>query len=795
MKKQQTKVIPPVKQQKVSLKPQYIFLLMAYIFVSVFTPNFYTLDSNAPKFLAVAILNLISLLIFFSDAEYKKRPELQWGFFKGQIGIAYSIFILISLLSFSNAINLSESIMNIVKILTVFTSAYVFYVIIENNRGYLHYIIIAFTILLLIDSITVFYGISKYIAGKIPSIYEIKSIYSNKNILASALFVKLPIAVFLLYYSNGWRKKLAYLAVFFALLSILFMSTRAFYLGLFIVLITLLIFAILRGIKIKEKKTFSSIIFFSGLLLGAVLIFNITQHYLYPSNSNIYNKDLVSRLSTISTDVSSGNLRFISWQQSLQLIKEHPVIGVGTGNWKINILKYENKTSQNYISSYKNHNDFIEITAETGIIGGLSYLSIFFFIIYGFAKSMRKTSTDENKIQFLFLSVLGIIAYSIDAFFNFPADRPEIQMLFAFYLAIAVSINPKQEFNISVLKNLNKYFKPRWFAYFFIIILCITTYLLILNVKSSRYQRYYLEDKTNDLYTKSSSLMIAGFPSIPNISCLNEPIVSNIAYYLVHEGKNQEAIDLLMKDNSSPFDGRKEFYISVAYSQMGKQDSAIVWGRKARLLKPMEYNINRNLSIMAINAGLKDEAMKITDEYAKQIKISSQAWLLASNSHWQCGDKLIAVSILDSAVKYLPDDSAIIAQRQQMKRFIKFIPYESLYNQAISALNTQKYTEALSLFTDFINKKPDIAEAYQQRAVCYYTMHNYTQSLSDIEKAIKIGGEFSAQFLNLRGLNKLEQGKKDDACSDFKAAMEKGDPDGKNNYIRFCDKTGTVIKN
>jgi putative inorganic carbon (hco3(-)) transporter len=787
MNKQIKKVLPPVKKQQSQLNPLYILILIIYVILSVFTPNFYTLDSSATKFLALALLNLFSLLVFFFDKDYRKREELHWGFFYSYSGIAYLFFILISLISFLNAINLTESLMNIVKIFTVFTSTYVFYVIIKKNHGYLQYVFIAFTILLLIDCITVFYGIIKYIAGEIPSIYEIKSMYSNKNILASALFVKLPIAIFLMYFSNGWKKKLGYLAVFFTMLSILFMSARAFYLGLFIVLIALILYAILRGIKIKEKKAYSSIILFSGLLLGAVFIFYFTQHYLYPKKNDIYNKSLVSRLSTISTNEATADIRLILWKQSAQLIKEHPVLGVGSGNWKLVILKYENKTSTNFFLSYKNHNDFIEITAETGIFGGLAYLAIFFFIFTGFIRTFKNKETDaDNSHQLMFLAALGILAYSVDAFFNFPIDRPEMQLLFAFYVAAGIALNTGKIKSFLFIEKISKYINPKFIVSFLLVILCVITYLLSMNVKSSRYQRYYLEDKRRDIYTKSADFMVAGFPSMPNISCINEPIVSNIAYYLIHDGKNQQAIDLLMKDNSSPYDSRREYYLSVAYAEMGIMDSAIVWGKKACILKPLEYNTNRNLSIMMMYGGLNKEAMQLTSEYAQKLKNSSAAWLLAANTHWECGQKMPAIQLLDTAIIYLPNDTAVLTQLKQMKHFIKFIPYDSIYNQAVSVLNNQDFTEAIHLFSVFIDKKPEIADAYQQRAVCYYNLKDYTKSLVDIEKAIKIGMEPDAPLFNLRGLIKLGLGKNDDACSDFKIAMEKGDNDGISNHQRFC---------
>jgi hypothetical protein len=76
------KKAPPTKHAthnnttKSRLKPTYYILLFAYLLVPVFTPNFYTLDANGPKFAALALLNLISFLILGTDRDFKQRTEI-----------------------------------------------------------------------------------------------------------------------------------------------------------------------------------------------------------------------------------------------------------------------------------------------------------------------------------------------------------------------------------------------------------------------------------------------------------------------------------------------------------------------------------------------------------------------------------------------------------------------------------------------------------------------------------------------------------------------------------------------
>ena len=82
----------------------------------------------------------------------------------------------------------------------------------------------------------------------------------------------------------------------------------------------------------------------------------------------------------------SNNLRKTAWViTATDMIPNDPLLGVGIGNWKVRFLQYENSYSPHYIYMYKNHNDFLELTAEVGILGGLSicgYLPLSGFLFY-----------------------------------------------------------------------------------------------------------------------------------------------------------------------------------------------------------------------------------------------------------------------------------------------------------------------------------------------------------------------------------------------------------------------------
>lgn len=412
------------------------FILILYGYITVLTPGFRTFDSNSTKFLAIALLNLLVIGYVFYNKKYHKSSFL---FFKNKIGISYSVLIFLSLLSFVKAINIEASILHFSKIFTIFTAAWLISIIVYNNVKALFSLSIAMSLLLLFDCYEVFKGVAKVIDKKIPSVSVIKSVYSNKNILTSSLFLKIPFALLLAYFYKGRTRFLGFFVFLLSVLATFFMSSRAFYLAIITILILLVIYSLIRYRGLKDVSFLKQYGVLVGCVLFSFFIFTIVQRNFYPKSQQ-KSRGIASRLSTIAdSNNNSNNLRLTSWKRSGVMIKKDPFLGVGLGNWKVRVLEYENQLSTNYTYMYKAHNDFVEITTESGVLAGISYTLIFVFVALFFLKGLLAKDKGEE-FKWRFLLFFCIVAYFFDAFFNFPQDRPEMQALFALVVGGAIGV-------------------------------------------------------------------------------------------------------------------------------------------------------------------------------------------------------------------------------------------------------------------------------------------------------------------------------------------------------------------
>lgn len=406
---------------------RYIFLFL-YLFVG-FVPYLGTIDKIGSQWLFLSIVNI--LFLFFVDfSEYLNLFKflLKFKFVK-----AYFLFVLFSFLSIFYAINFSLSLVDFSRIITTFfifyNLSYLFFVS-SINISYLFYFLLASLF------ISFFYSYSPLIdflktntfdtldISKLPN--SLKGFTGNKNVYAFSCVFYSSFIYYLLNNKNIYLKIIASFLLFLLYTTVVLLTSRAALLSL---LFTSILYVSYYVFNFKVNlKTFI-------LLIPPILLSYFSVTYFTSSNFNI-----VSKIQSISpTSDTSTNYRIILWENAIDYISKHPIIGCGIGNWKVESLPYWRDQLTGYTIPYHAHNDFLELSAETGLIGGLSYIFIFIFIFYGILKSFK-----SNKLHSIFLLSL-FATYSLDAFVNFPVERALSQLNFALLLIFTLFLLSKNE--------------------------------------------------------------------------------------------------------------------------------------------------------------------------------------------------------------------------------------------------------------------------------------------------------------------------------------------------------------
>jgi tetratricopeptide (TPR) repeat protein len=155
-----------------------------------------------------------------------------------------------------------------------------------------------------------------------------------------------------------------------------------------------------------------------------------------------------------TTDYGSGNERVRIWKNSYDILKSEPLLGKGSGDWKIEILNTPlrfTQAEQSMVFYKRAHNDFIQIAAENGLFGLGVILLFFIVVIVGLGKSKV-----EKSAKYILLS--GVFGLLMVMNTSFPLEKIELLLLlFLFLLPLFVNSKGKvSKFKFSfVLIGLN----------------------------------------------------------------------------------------------------------------------------------------------------------------------------------------------------------------------------------------------------------------------------------------------------------------------------------------------------
>lgn len=206
--------------------------------------------------------------------------------------------------------------------------------------------------------------------------------------LAGFLVQWLPV-MFILSIDKQWCNQRKYIicALILGCAAILFNGTRGAWLALAIII------PLVAFLYYNEKKKVI------GYGLVAIFALGIIVHSV---------PELNSRVATL-TDKSfqSNTERILMWKSAWKMFTDHPLTGVGLGT-------YAHKYQTEYISPmalepYQGHahNNFLQMLAETGIIGFISFCYMFGSLLYYSVKDWQQ-SHDPGSLMF-FAATCGII--------------------------------------------------------------------------------------------------------------------------------------------------------------------------------------------------------------------------------------------------------------------------------------------------------------------------------------------------------------------------------------------------
>jgi O-antigen ligase len=186
-----------------------------------------------------------------------------------------------------------------------------------------------------------------------------------------------------------------YPALLLLLLAIIQASSKA---GIFSLPIVVLC-VIVNQIRKKEYpgfKTVLSLLMVSVLFLLTIFMLNHRERI-----SNMVHVIEKENLFAEKTSTESNQLRLLVWQSGLELVKQRPIAGYGTGDGN-NALEKQN-LKNGYTTAYERslnaHSQYLQIMLANGLIGLVLFMAAIFMLIY-------KSFKENNYMGYCFILLI-----------------------------------------------------------------------------------------------------------------------------------------------------------------------------------------------------------------------------------------------------------------------------------------------------------------------------------------------------------------------------------------------------
>ena len=744
--------------------PKY-FLLLLYIITGSLS-NYGAIDILAPQWIYLGAINILSCLYFlFSPNALNTafRP-----LFKSVFIYLYLFYIVWNLLSYFYAINPVETLINLPRVGNTFFAIFFSYFLIYNLPNKFYFVSRLFLIFLVAELAAYYNDFATVYPKEGLRVIAIKGFAGNKNITAASIAFKLPFVLFLLHSIRRPLYRFVLTIVLFSgVLAVSLIEARAAILSTIIVFILFLQFQVyLLVIKHYTAKQGVLNLVLTIIPYFTAMLFNV-------GITNSANKGTITdTVGRIAFTEESSNGRFQYWGDALDYVIKNPILASGLGNWKIASISEGKEHISGYTVPYHAHNDFIHVFTETGIPGGLTYLSIFACLtLYLFLLLYRKYKAQGIlELQYFFL-LLPLIVYGLDAGLNFPVARPLMQSSLAIFAGLILSLYLDQKHQGETPQPIRVTLHKISLSVILVALISGISVHIISYISLTK-QGQLLYEFNNAQYNMTRAQLDDISHDFPNLTETAMPIKSMKARYYYLQGNKEEAYQMIeegAKDNPQIY--FSENLKAQFLFQEGKLDSAYVYAKKA--FEGLPNNMPHYDMYMKTLVAKRD-LTTIDQTFEKMLSLAGNQkiiWTIYIRSLAQTrslGDPF-AMDKAASAYQLFPQDETIfslyrmLAYGQQ-----RMVEAESLNQQASTLYNNKEFEAAATLFQQAFDKDP-LQHTYSLNAgLGYYEAKQYDKAIQLFDLALTSKNEDTKErALRYKGLSLFAAGRGPEACAVF----------------------------
>lgn len=471
----------------------------------------------------------------------------------------------------------------------------------------------------------------------------------------------------------------------------------------------------------------------AGFILGGIFSF-IILFILMKDVSFIKNSPSLGRFSELSVSTIMNQPRYMVWNMAWSGFKEHPILGWGQENFNIVFNKYYNPKMWGQEPWFdRAHDVFFDWLIAGGLLGLLSYLSIFFFGVVCIWKNnivSKLTLVDKSILTGLFV---GYFVHNIFVFDN-------LLSYIMFFTVLAYVYNESRDGGEEVITKEKKRVPliTEEFNVYVVVSLIIfgsMFSLYLLNVKpilASNTLIYALSTRSNESQELNASLeyfkKTIAYKTFGTTEA-REQLTQRAMGIMRAQGIDsmvkqsyfvaaREEMEKQIEKNSN--DARYRVFLGALFSSASMPTEALVQFEKAEELSPNKQSILFEIIAGNINKG----------EIGKALEIAKQAYDLAPD--FDDAKKIYAVA-------------AIYAGNNELAKQLMgadIIPDDRFVTAYVA---TKQYSKVIEIWKARIASDPNNPQYHISLAATYLADKQRDKSIAELKKAVELNPAFKDQ--------------------------------------------------
>jgi O-antigen ligase len=286
-------------------------------------------------------------------------------------------------------------------------------------------------VILLMGFLESFYGMFLVFKGSGEATF-FTGTFASRNHLVGYLLMTIPLGIGFLFSVetaqvrpvSHWLHRLSFLdgktlllgfSIIVMVLGLIISGSRAAMLSL---LLSLSLSPLLFNGFRKEERLFKK----SVLILGLALLWA----------GWIGTSALVTRFFAVSEDIK---LRWVIWQNTIQILKDFPLLGTGLGTFAQIFPMYRTFYFRGLVTHAEN--DFLQLASEVGLVGFGLLAILFLFLFFKVGRSIRSDISPQRYIGRGALT--GILALMFYSLVEKNLQVPSNAMLYTFLWGLAIT--------------------------------------------------------------------------------------------------------------------------------------------------------------------------------------------------------------------------------------------------------------------------------------------------------------------------------------------------------------------